>query len=212
MAKVLTKIIKPLVGKFPHHIHSTQDFVEQANKVTLLPGECLSSYDVTVLFTSVPVEPALDIVKDLLEQDNTLKERTVLLVKDAILLLGFCLHNSYFSFQDQFYEQVEETAMGSLVSPIIAKLYMKYFEQNALSTANHPSRLWLRYVDDKFVIQKEDNKQNFLEHINSVDPVYSGRQQGRLCHPFLDTTVKPETNIGLSITVYRKTTHTDQYL
>ena len=30
-------------------------------------------------------------------------------------------------------------------------------------------RLWCRYVDDTFVIQKEVNKQNFLQHINSVD-------------------------------------------
>ena len=50
--------------------------------VTLLSGECLSSYDVTVLFSSVPVEPPLGIIKDLLEKDKTLKDRTVLLVKD----------------------------------------------------------------------------------------------------------------------------------
>ena len=31
--------------------------------------------------------------------------------------------------------------------------------------------MWLRYVDDAFVIWKEDYKQNFLECINSVDPV-----------------------------------------
>ena len=46
----------------------------------------LSSYDDTALFTSVPVEPALGIAKDLFEQDNTIKERTVLPVKDVILL------------------------------------------------------------------------------------------------------------------------------
>ena len=94
VAKVLTKILKPLVGKSPHHIHSTQDFFGQANKVTLLPGECLSSYDVTALFTSVPVKPPLGIINDLLEKDNTLKERTILPVKDIISLLEFCLHNT----------------------------------------------------------------------------------------------------------------------
>ena len=74
VAKVQTKILKPLVGNSPHHTHSTQDFVEQANKVTLLPGECLNSYDVTALLTSVPIDPALGIIKNLLEKDNTLKE------------------------------------------------------------------------------------------------------------------------------------------
>ena len=94
---VLTKILKPLVGKSPHHIYSTQDFVEQANKLTLLPRECLIPYDVTALFTSVPVGPALGIIKDLLAKDNTLKERTVLPVKDIILFLEFYLKNTFLS-------------------------------------------------------------------------------------------------------------------
>ena len=134
---VLTKILNNLVGKSPHHIHSAQDFVEQVNKVTLLPEECLSPYDVTAYFTSVPVEQTLEIIKDLLKQDNSLKERTALLVKDIILLLEFCPHNTYFSFQDQVYEQVERSAMGFPLSPIVAKLYMEYFEQKALSTVIH---------------------------------------------------------------------------
>ena len=132
MAKVLTKIPKPLVDKSPHHIHSTQDFVEQVNKVTLMSGECLSPYYGTVLFTSVPIDLALGIIKDLLEKDRTLKERTVLPVKEIILLLGFCLRNTYFSFQGQYYEQIEGAAMGCPVSPIVANLYVEYFEQKSL--------------------------------------------------------------------------------
>ena len=81
--------------------------MEQAKQIKLEPGECLSSYDVSALFTSVPVDPALNIIKDLLDKDTTLKERTVMEVRDIILLLEFCLKNTYFSFQDQFYEQVE---------------------------------------------------------------------------------------------------------
>ena len=107
VAKEFAKILKPLVGKSPHHINRTQDFVEQVKYVTLAPGECLSSYDVSALFTSVSVDPALNIKRDLLDRDHTLKERTVLAVNDTTLLLGFCLKNTYFSFQDQFYEQVE---------------------------------------------------------------------------------------------------------
>ena len=65
------------------------------------------------LFTSVPVDQALKVIKDLLDKDPTLKDRTVLPVEDIILLLEFCLKNMYFSFQDQFSEQVEGVAMGS---------------------------------------------------------------------------------------------------
>ena len=74
---------------------------------------------------------------DLLEKDLTLKERTVMSTGDIVLLLEFCLKNTYFSFQDQFYEQVKGAAMGSPVNPIVANLYMESFEQKALSTASH---------------------------------------------------------------------------
>ena len=70
-------------------------------------------------------------------------------------------------------------------------------------------------MDDTFVIHKEANKQGFLQHINSVDPairftVEDNKEDGSI--PFLDTIVKPEVDGSLSITVYRKPTHTDQYL
>ena len=72
VAKVLAKVLKPLVGKSLHHIQSTRDFVSRIREVTLLPGECLNSYDVSALFTSVPMDPALNIIKDLLEHNDTL--------------------------------------------------------------------------------------------------------------------------------------------
>ena len=70
-------------------------------------------------------------------------------------------------------------------------------------------------MDDTFVIHKEANKQGFLQHINSVDPairftVEDKKEDGSI--HFLDTIVKPEVDGSLSITVYRKPTHTDQYL
>ena len=89
VAKEIAIILKPLVGKSPYHIKSTQDFVEQVRHITLAPGECLSSYDVSALFTSVPTDPATKVIKGLLEKDHTLKDRTVMGVNDIILLLEF---------------------------------------------------------------------------------------------------------------------------
>ena len=56
-------------------------------------------------------------------------------------LLGFCLHNTYFSFQNTFYDQVEGAAMGSLVSPIVDNPYMEHFEGGTLRSVLQPQAL-----------------------------------------------------------------------
>ena len=132
-------------------------------------------------------------------------------VQNIIELLGFCLYNTYFSFQNKFYEQVERAPMGSPVSPIVANLYMECFERKALASAINPPQVWYRFVDDTWVIQK----QAFLDHINSIDPAIKFTvegTQGNGAIPFLDTLVTPLADRSLSIRVYCKPTHSDQYL
>ena len=97
-----------------------------------------------------------------------LKDRTILPVKDIILLLEFCLKNILFIPRPVLWTG-QGCSYGFPISPTVVNIYMEYFEQEALSTAPTP-RLWWRYVDDTFVIQKEVYKQDFLQHINSVDP------------------------------------------
>ena len=91
-----------------------------------------------IFFSSVPIDSALNIIKDLLVKDEKLSDRTVLSVQNIIEHLGFCLYNTHFSFQNKFYEQVEGVAMVSLVGPIIANLYMEHFERKALQSASNP--------------------------------------------------------------------------
>ena len=60
-AKKVARIIKPLVGKSPYNVQNTRDFVQQMKNIPLLQNECIISYDVKALFTSVPIEPAIEI-------------------------------------------------------------------------------------------------------------------------------------------------------
>ena len=70
-------------------------------------------------------------------------------------------------------------------------------------------------MDDTFVVIDSTREDNFLEHINNIDPhiqftTEDANSDGSL--PFLDTTVLPQPDNSLLTSVYRKPPHTDLYL
>ena len=104
--------------------------------------------------------------------------------------------------------------MGSPVSFIVANLYMEHFEETAFFPTPATPSMWLRYVDDTFVKKHEDAVDSLPHHTNNIDhhinltiePEVSGKL------PFLDLCVNVMDDEGTKITIYRKPTHTDQYL
>ena len=138
-AKIFAKILKPLVGLSTHHLQNTKDFIQQLKDVKLQPDESIISFDVKALCTSVPIQPVLNIIKNKLENDQDLKQRTSMSVCHITSLLEYCLRSTYFEFQDKYYEQLEGAAMGSPLSPIIANIYMEEFETKP--SAQHPTPL-----------------------------------------------------------------------
>ena len=127
-----------------HHPQNTKDFI-QLKDVRLQQDESISSYDVKALFTSVPIQPVLNSMKNKLENDKDLKQRTSMTVGHITSLLEYCLKSTYFVFQGKYYEQLEGAAMGSPLSPIIANIYMEEFETKA-----KPPTLWKKFVDDTY--------------------------------------------------------------
>ena len=215
IAKHLTSIIGPLAGTTVHHVKNSGDFVKKIEHLKVNTDETIVSYDVTALFTCIPPDDALAVVKEKLEQDLTLKNRTPLSPSQVAALLEVCLKTTYFLCKGSYYKQNHGCAMGSPVSPIVVNLYMEKFESVALATyKGTPPSHWYRYVDDTWVLLKKSELEEFSEHINSVDNnikfTRESLENDQL--PFLDCLVRVQPDGTLRTSVYRKATHTDQYL
>ena len=106
--------------------------------VTINPDESLVSFDVSSLFTNVPIGEAVEVIRSKLGEDEDLAERPPLSPDRIAEVLDLCLRSTYFSYGGELYEQREGAAMGSPVSVVVANLYMEFFEELALESA--PSR------------------------------------------------------------------------
>ena len=214
LARFLNNIISPLVGKTDSYVKDSKHFVTMLTTVNIAPNDIMVSFDVESLFTSVPTSEVLPLLRSRLESDQTPSEESGLSVDSILELVSFCVNTSYFQFGEKFYEQTQGMAMGSPLSPVLANLYMEWFEQTALSSTNKPPKMWKRYVDDTFTIFNHDTDlAKFLDHLNSIAPSirFTMELENNNSLPFLDVLVTKEES-GLTTSVYYKKTHTGRYL
>ena len=74
-------------------------------------------------------------------------------------LLKIILNKRIF-FSGKFYKQLHGAAMGSPCLPIVANIYLEYFEKRALGPElpiSFTIDTWLRYVDDVLNHSQEGN-------------------------------------------------------
>ncbi len=146
LSKFLHGILKPIVAN-TFSVQNSGDFVDKLRKKTIKSGEILISYDAKSLFTSIPVNKLLQYTRDLLEKDNSLKQRTKLSIDDIIKGMEICLRSTYFQFRENYYEQEDGMAMGCPLSTIGADIFMERLESELVENNNH-IKFYSRYVDD----------------------------------------------------------------
>nr|VZI00482.1 unnamed protein product [Spirometra erinaceieuropaei] len=171
-------------------------FLEILNGLQINTDEIMVSFDVTTLFTSIPKNLAVETVSDLLDSQYTEANNTPRR-GHLVQLLKYCLQ-TFFTFEGTVYEQIKA---------VLQKLETLVFTR-------YKPKFWARYVDDTFVVLKQEMVSNFHALLNSVLPdiQFTMETESNNQIAFLDVLVHRKVNGSLKTTVYRKATNTLQIL
>ena len=198
------------------HIKKTSDFLDFLKNDIKEPFDHMVSFDVVSLFTNVPLDKVLEFVRSKTEENIY---HFSLEVGKICELIKLCVRDTYFTFNGIHYCQTYGVAMGSSLSPILANLYMEYFETSLLPNIQIEGlkiTYYKRYVDDIFALIRgeEFNKVEELLHLmNSQEESikFTLENSENLEMPFLDLHVK-FTESGFKTKVHRKSTHSNSYI
>ena len=171
------------------------------------------SFDVTSLYTNIPIIDTLNIMKDYVNNDDQFTRKTAIPQDKFLDLVHLVLTTTWYTFNSQFYQQTDGVAMGGPASSTTAEIYMQAYEHTAITTALHLPKVWERFADDVYSILKRTHLEKSFHHINNLHQnikfTMEKESNGELA--FLDTLLK-RNNGEVSVLVYRKPTHTDQNL
>ena len=169
ISKWLADLLSPFLGNFsPSHVKHSEDFIFKFNNSNIPASNIkLLSLDVESLFTKVPVD---DVLTFLLNKLQPYEDHFPVGLGKTIELVRLCVTYNVFSFNGNFYKQKFGCSMGNPISPLLANLYMEYFETVLLSPIKPSNMIWFRYVDDIFTYW--DNRwgdfEEFFTNLNSL--------------------------------------------
>src|SRR5262249_28416694 len=152
--------------------------------------EIMVSFDISSLYPSIPIEKTILLVESWLKENQTEKAK----VEMYMDLLKLCTRNSFFQFENRFYDQVEGLGMGNPLAPFLAsEIFLGNLEMEIVKEGWFP-RVWLRYMDDVFAVIKENELAFILKKLNSLYPSikFTFEKKNDLELPFLDVLVRRE--------------------
>ena len=155
-------------------------FSEELRKNGNVDGEILVSYDVSSLFTNVPVGETIEILVQKAFHEEWFNNKYNLALKGSDLraLLNIAVKNQLFQLDGK---QIDGVAMASPLGPLMANTFMCSIEEKLVSNVVMPS-FYHRFVDDTITSQRNlATAEDFLDTLNN-------------CHESLNFTMECEVD------------------
>ena len=134
LAKNLCNLLSPHLPE-QYCTKDTFTFIKELKRVSLV-DKFLVSFDVTSLFTNIPLSETIKLAVDLIktsQPDLNISE------KDLTSLFNFATCETHYLFKGNFYDRIDGVAMGLPLAPVLASLFMGQYEKEWLSNYDRVS-------------------------------------------------------------------------
>ena len=209
---------RPLVSHVPSYIKDTGHFLKSLRDLgeTFPDDTLLFTLDVISLYTNIPNEEGRRAVAFWLSRlrPHRLIPPNQPTNTTLLSLLKMVLEMNNFQFNGENFLQIGGTAMGTRVAATLANLFMGYFEVKHVYTYKLQPTLWVRFIDDIFLIwpHGKTELESFLTHLSKVhSSIKFMSEYSEKEIPFLETKVCLEGG-RLYTNLYTKPTDANNFL
>ena len=160
LTRFLYDLLSPLVPT-DYSCKDTLSFVSQIKNANL-SKKFLVSYDITSLFTNIPLQETIDLSINLLFNHNP---NLNINRKELKIFFLFATSKTHFIFNSKFYNQFDGVVMASPLAPVLANIFMGSHESKWLNEYNlNKPKFYLKYVDD--ILAAFDNQKGISKFLN----------------------------------------------
>lgn len=210
LSKYLSKILQNITYKNKYYIKNSFDFKKFIDKTKIPHDHILISLDVKSLYTNIPIDVAIQIIK---EKWPLITTHTDIPEDKFIDMIELTLTSGYFQYNNNYYKQIEGVAMGSPISSVIAQIVMEQLETQTINKLDNKISLYKRYVDDCILAISPKDKNVILNTFNSFHPKlqFTIELENKNQIDFLDMTLIRQFNTILT-KWHTKQSSTDRHL
>ena len=111
--KYIANILKTYVKHKNNNAKNSTVFSNYIRNVPIEDDEIMVSFDVTSLYTNIPVIDTLNIIKDYAHSDDQFSRKMAIPQDKFLDLVNLVLTTTWYTFNSQFYQQTDGVAMGA---------------------------------------------------------------------------------------------------
>jgi hypothetical protein len=191
-------------------VRNTKHHTADLKEIQVSPDLKFASFDITDMYSNVPIQALINSIEQLCTQDNIDPEQKT----EIITLSRLITTQNYFQFQNKTYIQKHGLAMRAPIYALFSEIHLQSTETTEILDIllTHYVVGYFRYVDDILISynQKQTNIKDVLTQLNDSMPTmkFTMEEETDNTIHFLDIAIT-KTHDSLTFDIYRKPTTTD---